>query len=229
MDVTEIVDYELARIEKVAPADAENADLRALALSHVIEIWAYVWTAYDWGFKRKSGTVTVLINTCSIALPSDFSDFGVYGSVRRASDGCLLADKQHDPQYVSELQRLSTDRGEADCFAVYGTAATTPFGPLLQTRYVSAATALNLWYSMVPPTLDESTNVDNLNFIPAQFHYPVLIPGLRALGAYAHGDARKQDFAMDPAFVAAMARMAGALLKTTRRRQPPGFFDREYR
>jgi hypothetical protein len=227
MDVTDIVDYALARIEKIAPSDADNADVRALALTYVVEVFGYVWGAYDWPWRRTTDSVTISANACSVALPEDWSDFGAFGLVKRTADGFRLEDKQGDPQYILRLQDLSTNRGVADCFAVFGTSATTPFTPLLQTRYLSANTAFTLWYNMVPPTLDESeTNVDNLKRMPEQWHSQVLFPGIRALAAYGQGDARKRDFAMDPAFVAAIQRMAGVVMKRSQRRLWPSFFDR---
>lgn len=226
MDADTLCDWYLARVEKSDPANADNADLVAQALEAVVEVFGYVWVARDWPFRRKYGTVTIASGACSVALPADWQSFGAKGWVKRTSDGARLQDYQHDPQYIVSLQMLSSQTGVADAFSVFGTHTSSPFQSLIQTRYLAANTILGLWYNIKPPTLDTTTNKDKLKYIPEEWHEVVLKPGLRALGGYIQGDARKRDFTMDPAFLSGLNAMAGELFKPTQRSQWPSFFSR---
>lgn len=190
MTAAALLDLVLSYTDNISATDADNAVRRTRVLQALQEIYEEVWNFREWRFKLTSGTVTVLNNTSSIAMPSDFLDMGSEGAVYSAA-GIKMVEQP--AQRLLEWRQLGIGTGSpVDTFAIFNFDATSGL-PLFQLpNTVSGNTAFTVWYNRVAPTLADSVTAatSKLHFIPAQYHNTVLLPGVVAKIRKQKGDTR---------------------------------------
>lgn len=226
MDVVAAIDQILARTDNVSPADADYTDRRTRCLEYLREIQTEVWFYDQWRFRRRSAAVAFTANDPSSDLPTDFLDIGPYGSVTRA-DGVKL---DWVPEHRIILSRKSGHTtATPEVYSIFGQSTTTPFPQQLQVEMPSSAFSLDLEYEAVPPTLDETTNTNNLKKIPESYHQLVIIPGVRYKMLASKGDGRAaqhlQEYQRGLAYMKRVERRG----KDTLNRCPSFFGEQDYR
>lgn len=189
-----LIDLILTHTEEVGATDNENATLRARILARAQEILDKVWENADWDFKLKQTTVSM--TTAGVAdLPSDWADFGENGGVYISGQKWKLVYLEPRELYRRKEVYGSTSTNP-DFFTVNTFTSSTSARTITVYPTPTATLTLNVYYNSVAPTLvDETTGTNNLQGLPAQYHYSVMVAGLRLLTAIDKGDARDQQFA----------------------------------
>lgn len=177
------------------PTDSNNSTRRTLGLDMlqetVEEFCAYMDDRADW--LQTLTTLTLAQGTSAIELPSTFLKMGEAGRVilRYSAD-----DRREliplTPHEVIELQEKNGSSTGIPEFYYVGLLDTSDYVPEINVDIkADAAYTLAVYYQRTPPTLtDVNSSSSGLQFIPAEYHYSVLLKGLIAKGARLLGDIR---------------------------------------
>lgn len=191
MNVTEAITQVLERTDNVPATAAENVTRRQRLLEYLIEEFEEVYDD-DWKFRRRSGVVTVPAGQGWGLLPADFGALGKFGTVWLQQGGLDRWPLKEEPEAVIDDTRRNDYQTDAPTiFSIFGQDETqSDFTQKLQVPKNTGELKITANYLRITPTLDETTNVDNLRFIPVRWHQAVLIPRLRARSREAKGDVR---------------------------------------
>jgi hypothetical protein len=198
MNVTELIDQILSHTDNIGASDSENADRRIRILEYVVETFNEVWFRRDWPFTRKSGggTVTVPALQGWGPVPADYSKLGDYGGLYHSlsnGGGKLEWRPEHEINIIRQRDAKQDLPWVFSIFGVDETGPTPTFRELVQIPISSRELIFTIQYHVLPPTLDEAANVENLRRIPERYHQTVLVPGVRYLARRSKGDNRAQE------------------------------------
>lgn len=190
------IDAILLRTENQTSTDAANSPRRTRILEWSQQLFEEVWNLRPWSWTMDTATITVAAAANSVALPSDFQEFGPEGGAWQATGITNPRRLQEvNPQIVQELQNGSQSFSIHQVFAVFDrddNVGTQEF----QVGKCSSSTNFTLLYKRLAPTLVDATDsTNNLQQIPASWHYSVLLPGVQALSARSKGhQGLEQDY-----------------------------------
>lgn len=206
MDVTAYITQVLGHEFNIPALDADNTDRRTRTLEFLTQLVERVWYAKAWPWRRSISSVSVLVNTYASNLPADFQSIGDrrYGGVWLSGEPLTGI-----PEWQMREIQESTDGGSTstpEVYSIYGQDPTL-YRYQIQVPKAAAGYTLRVAYESLPPTLDESGNVANLQKIPAQYHQSCLIPPGRAWARRTFG---AQDVDVDAEIEAAIRRIARA-------------------
>lgn len=227
MNVTQIIDQMINRVDNVGSADAEHSDRRTRWLEYLIEAANSIWFERNWPWRRGSTSFTLATGVLFKDLPTDFGQIGPHQGVFDNSTGKLL-DFASEAEILAMRELGGTGSGTLTHYGIFGT-ATTDFEKRMQFNANAGGITVDVYYQKAPPTLDESAGLENLKAIlPAQYHQPVLVPAVRALGRHSVGDGRYQDYLDQRAKGIALMVKNERLGQDTPRRLPSffGFYGR---
>ena len=163
------IDIVISDYDSVDPTDLDNSPLRTKYLHFLQHIYNYVWNIREWEWTYKEAPITVIANSGSAALPTDFQEIG--------SQGVLMDSKRVQffpkPKYVVERLRRAGNAGFGsvlNIFAVWGGSLQLPYA-------VSTDTVFTLFYRMRPEMLADATPGVDMT-IPDRYAHTVIIPGL---------------------------------------------------
>lgn len=186
-----LIDQLLNYFDQIAATDADNATRRLMALEWLQEVVDEFWHERPWRWAYATTTITVPDGQGYVALPTDFQEFGPYGGVWDSQGRNLL---EVSPQAVEDYRTAAST----------GIAFPGGFAPLMADNGVqrfqiplnSGAQVFTIWYKKIPPTCADSTaaNTNGLNYIPAQYHYSVILAGVKTKAARSKADARTQEW-----------------------------------
>lgn len=186
-----LIDQILNYFDQISATDADNATRRIMVLEWLQEVVDQFWHERPWRWAYATTTVTVPDGQGYVALPSDFQEFGPYGGVYDSQGRNLL---EVNPQSIQD----------------YRTAASSPiafpggFGVFMADNGVqrfqipenSGDQTFTIWYKKTPPTCLDSTNAstNGMNYIPSQYHYSVILAGVKAKAARSKADQRTGEW-----------------------------------
>jgi len=192
VDATQAISQVLAYTDHINPTDADYADRRVMLRYLLQELLGEVVTDCEWTFLRTGAQKTVSAGLGYVNLDANFGQLGDYGSVHLASnlDGEPLDHVTEDVirNIWARGDRTNTPR----CFSIFGEDPTT-FVKRMNFPINDQSYDVVIDYLKGTPTIDESSNVNNLKIIPEEFHQQVIIPGLRAKSLEGKGDTRWQN------------------------------------
>jgi len=199
-----LIDLILTHTEEVGATDGENTTLRARVLARAQEIFDRVWSFAEWDFKLTSGSIT-MTSTGTADLPSTFADFGDNGGVYVSGQRRKVLWLEPRELYKQKEQYAQT-AAYPDFYTVNDYTASNSARKITVYPTPTGSFTLNLYYNQVSPTLVDATNsTNNLQALPAEYHYPIMVTGLRYLTGIDNGDGRSRDF--DEWFQREMRRM----------------------
>lgn len=186
MEANDLIDRVVNYYENTSVTDAYNTRRRARILEWAQEVVDDFWHYRPWSWRMATTTVSVTGSSTTAALPSNFGEFSPRGGVYR-SDGTKLVEVS--AQEVQELIAAGVTR-LLDRFAV-ATATTGVRNLMFPT---ASADTLTIYYMKVPPTLADLTGTtNNLDDIPPDYHFSVVLAGVKAKAARSHGDNRAPE------------------------------------
>lgn len=186
METNDLIDRIVNYYENTSATDAYNTRRRARILEWTQEVVDDFWHYRPWSWRMATTTVSVAGNATSAALPADFGEFSPRGGVYDPAGNKLFEVSAQEIQDAIAA-KIS---GIPGIFAVF-TATTGVRNMMFPT---AAATTLTIYYSKVPPTLADATGAtNNLDDIPPDYHFSVILPGVKAKSARSHGDARANE------------------------------------
>ena len=189
-----LIDAVLLRTENQSSTDAANSPRRTRILEWTQQVFDEVWNHRPWAWTHSSTTLTISGGSSSAALPSDFQEIGPEGGAWQSS-GITNPFRLEEvsPQQIIELQQGSQSFAIHSKFAVFGVNDTIGT-QLFQTAKCSGSINFNVNYKIQAPTLaDLDSTSSNLQYIPASYHYSVLLPGVQALSARSKGHKQLQS------------------------------------
>lgn len=222
MTVTQFLDQIIGRVDNVAAIDAENTDRRQRHLEYLIEASSDIYFERHWPWRRGSTSFTLAAGVLFQDMPADFGHIGPQQGVFDADTGCLL-DFAEEVDILSMRTPDGNGGGTLTHYGIFGTAV-TDFEKRMQFNANAGGITVDVFYTKVPLTLDDTANADNLKaIVPAEYHQTVLIPAVRALARHSVGDGRYQDY------IDQKARGVGLMVKNERLgqdtpRRNPSFF-----
>jgi len=183
VNVSSLLDKALV-FDGVPTGDSQYSRRRAQLLEWLQTLSDDFWLERPYLWQLTSATVTFAAAATGKDLAADFMEVsnigGLYDDNR---NGKPLQEKS--PQAVQALQQQPNAISEHDIFAVY---KLTSGIYQLQIGRNAAAQSFTLWYRMIPPTLsDDATVTSGLEKFPLQYHYSVLLEGLKAVITRANG------------------------------------------
>jgi hypothetical protein len=188
-----MIDQLLNYFDQISATDADNATRRVMVLEWLQEVVDEFCHERPWRWLYTTTTVTVPDGQGYIALPSDFQEFGPYGGVYDSQGRNLL---ELSPQAIQDYRTsVSTGIAFPGGFAVF---MADNGVQRFQIPENSGAQTFTIWYKKTPPTCADSTNANTngLNYIPTQYHYSVILAGLKAKAARSKADARAPELEM---------------------------------
>lgn len=190
MTSSALIDLVLSYTDNISATDADNSTRRARILQALQEVFEEVWNYREWKFKLTTGNVTVTTGNNSVVVPSDFLDLGSSGGVYSPTHQKMV---ERVPQELLEWRELGTGTGSpVDAFSFFDFDPTSGRQLFQIPNAVTSNQIFKFWYNRVAPTLGDSTTpgTSNLHFVPAQWHNPVLLPGVAAKVRKQKGDTR---------------------------------------
>ena len=224
MDYSQAIDQLVAYVDNQPGVDGNSSLRRVRHGYNLLTVFAWVYLSRDWWFRKAAPTLTVPANDGDAPMPSSFMEFGYKGGVYLNTTGHRL--KYVSPQEMSDI-RSGPSAPTTDMPPVYTIDFQDPTSklPLFRIPLNLSDLTFTLWSEKDVPTLDESTNKDNLKVIPERWHQLVLIPGARAMAQYDKADPRSQSFQADPTFAAGYRLMCITELRGKETpKQFPSFF-----
>lgn len=204
MNVTTLIDQIVGHVDNLPTTDTDLADLRLEILENLIEVVSFVQGRRP--LKARFTTQTVITSSGSASLGADFEHIPAFGGVFLSSNGQRLT--YVDPSVIIQKRAQGVLSDSPTEYSLFGFHA-TDFQHLIQVA--GGTVSLLVGYIQGLPTLNEATEVENLNVIPARWHQSVLVPGVRAMREYDKGDGRAtQHFSLDPGFAAGLRQMLNA-------------------
>jgi len=185
MNAYEATSKILLYTDNTLATDAGTAKRRVKILEWMQEIFDEVWNWADWDWTYKAGSI-IVPTAGYVALPSDFVRFGSKG---RAYDSNGRPLDEVNPQQILEQHLSSGQVSTIREFAVY----IADDGVMrLYTPKPGSALTLTIYYKFKPPTLVDINHAtsSNLQHIPSEYHYSVILAGLKERAARSKGDAR---------------------------------------
>jgi hypothetical protein len=187
-----LIDTVLLRTENQSSTDAANSPRRTRILEWAQQAVDELWNLRPWAWTLSSTSLTVTASSAS--LPSDFQEIGPEGGAWQTS-GVSNPHRLEEvsPQVVEELQNSSQSISLHRVFAVYGVADTVAT-QLFQVAPCSGSTTFGVTYKTLAPTLsDVDSTSSGLQYIPASYHYSVILPAVQAFSARSKGHARQEQ------------------------------------
>jgi hypothetical protein len=182
--ISRIVNY----TDNTDSTDADNVTRRGRILQYCQEVFDYVWNFRPWIFKYRTSTVTINGTTGIGDLPADFNSLGPEGKLYDTSSGRQLWE---DSYYkMMEKIRLGLQAGNPPELFALGGLDTVTFQRTVQIIPPGTALTLTLDYEAKSPILVDAASSSNLELIPADYHFSVLLPGVHARTAQSQGDIR---------------------------------------
>lgn len=223
MTVTEVIDQVIERSDNIKGTPADYSDRRLRLLDYLREVVDEIWWLRDWPWRMKSGTVTVPAGAGAVVVPADFNDWGHEGGIYGADGQPLDPVSEREILDLREAGHRSDTPDRYSIFDEDSTGMAPTYRKMLQFPMNDAAVTLKLWYQATPPALDESSNNNNLRFIPVQYHRNTIVPGVRFKSQQSKSDARSAQSKVE--YEAAKAAMLTAEARDRNRiRQLPSFF-----
>lgn len=188
----DVVNDLLAYTDNLPLTSSGITDRKTRTLRVLQERLNVLWTHADWWFRWRRFTSTVALNATNAKInESDFSDFPASGArCWITSNGNRLYFRPE--AYIQAFQENPNDSvSEPEEFSIYGQDASTPYGPLVQVRKVTATVGLAMWAHRKPPTLSLTT--PQLHLFPDQWVLPALVPACRALMQKSKGDIKEWE------------------------------------
>lgn len=176
-----IIDSVIADEDGGVVTDADNAPRRALLLKRLQMINDYVHNYRPWEWTFKEGNVTVLVNTNSIALPTDFLEFGEDGSVHDAAGNEW---RRNGRGFIERLRKQGANSFVAFCYAIWDGKIQLAYSP-------TTATVFTLYYRRRAEVLVDNTTA---MLIPDRYRSTVIDPGLTARAQESKQDSRDSWF-----------------------------------
>lgn len=188
MDFSEAITEVMEKVDHLPPVDSQTGTRRSLLGDFLKMEYGEAWrdNGQPWHFKDVDTTVTIPVGDAKVLLPADWSEFGVYGGVYRTTDGKRIDFV--NPQEMRDLKRRpGISQSFPSCYSIYGQDAVT-YRSYIQIPPNGEQVQLYLAYAIIPPTLDESANKNNLKRFPEEYHEGVLINALKARAYESRGD-----------------------------------------
>jgi hypothetical protein len=172
-----LIDSTLAYYDGVDPDDGDNAARRAQLLQFLQHVYEYVRNYREWQFTYKTGTITILAGTTSIAVPTDFMEFGGNGHLYDPSRRLRMIEATiHDFERLRQELTASPDY----YFAVIDDKIHVTVAP-------AANRALTIIYRTKPETLADGTTTI---LMPDRYANLTLLPALIYRAQQSKNDAR---------------------------------------
>ena len=193
-----IISRTITYVYKVAATDASNTTLRARVLQFAQEIFDDTWTVSTGPWKRTRGTVSIADGAGVGDLPATFGQIGRDGKVLIATKATDLSEEPWEAvaaQWEEGVQGAIGRTTDPRWYSVYGFNTSTA-RRTIRIQPNSGAFTLAVHYDEIPPTLtDADTVASNLVRIPVDYHFRVLLVGVRMMAMMDKGDARASFFA----------------------------------
>lgn len=174
MTSSSAIDTLLSFTDNVDATDGDNAVRRTRFLQYLQEVNDDVWNFYDWTFKYTSATKVATIAASSIVLPTNFAEFGNHGGVWLGTS--QLMEISLRDLTMGRQAGVFPGTSAPGIFAMAGMDSTG--AKKLELPVASTAYTLTLFFIARPYTLaDLTTSSNNLQYIPAEYHNTVIIPG----------------------------------------------------
>lgn len=188
MDTAALIDRIINFTDNTDSTDADNATRRSRILQYCQEIFDYVWYYRPWIFKYRTASITVNGTTGIADVPADFNGLGPEGKLYDVGTGRQLWE---EPYYkLMEKIRLGLQSGNPPELFAVGGMNTTTFARTIQLIPPGSAMSLTMDYEAKSPTLADTSTASNLELIPVDYHFSVLLPGVHARTAQSQGDVR---------------------------------------
>lgn len=194
MTVTEFIDQVLARMDNIGASDAENSTRRTRYLEWTVEGVEEIRGEREWTWvQAESSAISVTSANGYASLPADFQSMGETGTVVNTATGDVLV--WVPPKDIIEARRgVGGTTSSPEIYSVFDQDDTTG-QILIQLPPLASNISLRVLYLASAPTLDESTNVDNLKVaVPAHYHQKLLMPLVRHKSQISKGDARSTEW-----------------------------------
>jgi hypothetical protein len=188
METNDLIDRIVNYYENTSVTDAYNDRRRKRILEWTQEVVDDFWHYRPWSWRMATTTVTVSANATSAALPADFGEISPRGGVYDSSGNRLeeVSAKQIQDAIAETVV------GVPRIFAIF--TATAGVRNIMVPKVGSSSAALTIYYAKIPPTLADLTGAtNNLDDIPPDYHFSVILPGVKAKAARSHGDARANE------------------------------------
>jgi len=194
-----LIDEVIAYYDNVSSADAENAQRRLQALHFAQRATDDFCRRSEWSWLWRFDTIAIGAGESEIAIPADFSRFGVHGGLFDSTTGTKLREVQ-----LQELEQLRVT-GNATletelCFALGGFDAVTTFCRMVQFPTAGGGMSPRIVYQAIPPVMadnDGTLALCGLEPIPVEYHRPVILAGAVWLSRRSLSDERASEFRKD--------------------------------
>lgn len=188
MNAKELIDKVLLYTDNTLASDAGTATRRIKYLEWAQEVFDQVWHERPWRWSMSSTALTVPAGQGYVALPADFHSVSPYGRAYNNADKGVPMDEVQ-PQLIQSALLRDSGVSRPSVFAIMRA------DDGVQRFYVqknSPALVVTLWYKTSSPTLVDVAHAttSKLQYIPAGYHYTVILAGVKEKSARQKGDAR---------------------------------------
>lgn len=192
-DTDALIDYILEKHFNVSSSDANASPKRARILGAAQRALDEICAEDDWLFSYKTSTVSISSGANTGDLPADFMEFGEVGGIFEDNTDVQWGEGRPVDVYSGVIQGLTGDSEELA--SNFGWNTSNGRRTIRTRGNVGAATTLTILYRATTPALTDQTGTttSGLYFLPASYHYPVLLPKILMFLDIDHGDINRTE------------------------------------